>query len=281
MARFLVLLLLLTAMNGCALVDTMISASEGLMSTKQTEPVLEITVVYENTLHNPDLAAGWGFAALIEYRGHVLLFDTGADGEALLNNMEALHIDPLAIESVILSHNHGDHTGGLEALLASGAQPDVYVLPSFPDAFKRRISRTTTVIEATPGQVISEGIFTTGEMGSHTPEQALAIELAQGMVIVTGCAHPGIVAIVEHVKETSSKPIHLVMGGFHLGSKSHAEIATIVQAFRRLGVERVGPCHCTGEQALAAFAAAYGDDFVAIGTGTIIEIQTWVEKPSW
>jgi 7,8-dihydropterin-6-yl-methyl-4-(beta-D-ribofuranosyl)aminobenzene 5'-phosphate synthase len=226
------------------------------------------------------LTAGWGFSAIIEYEGHTLLFDTGADGQALLDNMAALHINPLDIESVVLSHNHSDHTGGLKTLLATGAQPNVYLLPSFPPAFKQLISQMTTVIETTPDQTIFEGIVTTGEMGEKIPEQAIAIEVEQGLVILTGCAHPGIVAMIEHIKAISDRPVYLVLGGFHLKDTAPAEIAAIVQAFRRLGVERVGPCHCTGEQAIAAFAEEYGEDFVPIGTGYIIEIESAVESPS-
>jgi 7,8-dihydropterin-6-yl-methyl-4-(beta-D-ribofuranosyl)aminobenzene 5'-phosphate synthase len=255
--------------------------TEGVaMSREDDRPDLKITIVYENTLHEPELTAGWGFSALIEYEGHTLLFDTGADGQALLNNMAALHINPLEIETVVLSHNHSDHTGGLNALLSTGVQPKVYLLPSFPAAFKQQISQATTVIETTPDQFITEGIFTTGEMSGSTPEQAIAIEIDHGVVILTGCAHPGIVAIIEHVKETSGKPVYLVLGGFHLKDKTRAEIMTIVQEFRRLGVEHVGPCHCTGEQAMAAFAEEYGEDFVQIGTGKIIDIESPVESPS-
>jgi 7,8-dihydropterin-6-yl-methyl-4-(beta-D-ribofuranosyl)aminobenzene 5'-phosphate synthase len=244
----------------------------------QTE--LKITIVYDNTLHMPGLTAGWGFSAIIEYKGHTLLFDTGADGQALLNNMAALHINPLEIESIILSHNHNDHTGGLNALLATGIQPNVYLLPSFPASFIQPISQMVAVIETLPDQSILEGVFTTGEMGGEIPEQAIAIEVDRGLVMLTGCAHPGIVAMIEHVKAASGQPVHLVLGGFHLKDTAPVEVAAIVQAFRRLGVDHVGPGHCTGEQAIAAFAAEYGDDFVQIGTGKIIELESPVESPS-
>lgn len=250
------------------------------MSVQTDDRHLKITIVYENTLAQPELTEGWGFSALIEYRGHTLLFDTGADGDALLNNMAALDINPLDIESVVLSHNHQDHTGGLTALLSTGVQPNLYLLPSFPASFKRSLSQATSVIETMPDQVIVEGIVTTGEMNDGIPEQAIAIEVDQGVVVLTGCAHPGIVAIIEHVKDASGKPVYLVLGGFHLKDKPAGDITTIVQAFRRLDVQRAGPCHCTGEQAIAAFADEYGDDFVPIGTGTIIEIETLTESAS-
>jgi 7,8-dihydropterin-6-yl-methyl-4-(beta-D-ribofuranosyl)aminobenzene 5'-phosphate synthase len=273
-------LLLLAGMIANLMFTTATAEEEVRMLGQDAGTSLKITIVYDNTLYEPELTAGWGFSALIEYKGHTLLFDTGADGQALLNNMAALHINPLEIETVVLSHNHSDHTGGLNALLSTGVQPKVYLLPSFPASFKQPISQVTTVIETTPDQVITEGIFTTGEMGGSTPEQAIAIEIDQGVVILTGCAHPGIIAVIEHVKETSGKPVHLVLGGFHLKDAAPTEIAAIVQAFRRLGVEHVGPCHCTGEQAMAAFAEEYGDDFVQVGTGKIIEIESPVESPS-
>jgi 7,8-dihydropterin-6-yl-methyl-4-(beta-D-ribofuranosyl)aminobenzene 5'-phosphate synthase len=273
-------LLLLAGMIANLMFTTATAEEEVRMLGQDAGTSLKITIVYDNTLYEPELTAGWGFSALIEYKGHTLLFDTGADGQALLNNMAALHINPLEIETVVLSHNHSDHTGGLNALLSTGVQPKVYLLPSFPASFKQPISQVTTVIETTPDQVITEGIFTTGEMGGSTPEQAIAIEIDQGVVILTGCAHPGIIAVIEHVKETSGKPVYLVLGGFHLKDAAPTEIAAIVQAFRRLGVEHVGPCHCTGEQAMAAFAEEYGDDFVQVGTGKIIEIESPVESPS-
>jgi len=112
------------------------------------------------------------------------------------------------------------------------------------------------------------------------PEQAIASEIDPGVVILTGCAHPGIVAMIEHVKASSGQPVHLVLGGFHLKDKSQSEIDAIVQDFRRLGVEKVGPCHCTGEQAVAAFAQEYGDNFIQVGTGKVIEIEAPVELRS-
>lgn len=248
------------------------------MSTPGPESTLVITIVYENTTRDSELTAGWGFSALIQYRAHTVLFDTGADGPALVKNMATLHIAPQDIDAVVLSHNHWDHTGGLNALLATGIQPGVHLLLSFPAAMKQEIGQMTSVIETAPDQIISEGIFTTGEMNGDTPEQAIVIEVEQGIVIVTGCAHPGIVEIVRRVKELSGKPIYLVLGGFHLKDKTPAEIAEIVQAFRRLGVEHAGPCHCTGDGAIEAFAAEYGDDFLPISTGTIIEIAPPTEK---
>lgn len=242
---------------------------ESLVSVAQS---LTITIIYDNSPYDPRLGSAWGFSALIEYGDHTLLFDTGGDGQLLMENMRILEIDPMQIESVVLSHAHDDHTGGLTALLNTGIKPTVYLLPSFPLAYKRQVERLTQVSEVSPGQSITEGIRTTGGMGTTIPEQALIIQTEQGLVIITGCAHPGIVEILEQTQEMFPQPVHLVLGGFHLGSKSEAEINAILSEFRRLGVVQVAPTHCTGELAISRFAAEYGQDFIQVGAGSVIII---------
>ncbi|MBN1149302.1 MAG: MBL fold metallo-hydrolase [Anaerolineales bacterium] len=233
---------------------------------------LIITVLYDNNAYDERLKSAWGFSALVEYKGQTLLFDTGGDGYALLENMRILGIDLARIEGVVLSHAHGDHTGGLNALLLQGVQPTVYLLPSFSSAYTRQVAALTATVEVQPGQSLGEGLFTTGEMGAGIPEQSLIIRTGQGVVIVTGCAHPGIVKIVERAQSLFGDPLRLVLGGFHLGGKSKAEIAAILADFRRLEVQQVAPCHCTGDQAIAMFAAEYGEDFIRVGAGSVIKI---------
>jgi 7,8-dihydropterin-6-yl-methyl-4-(beta-D-ribofuranosyl)aminobenzene 5'-phosphate synthase len=173
----------------------------------------------------------------------------------------------------VLSHTHEDHTGGMVALLSTGIKPVVYLLPSFPLSFKRQVEQFTKLSEVSPGQSIFEGIWTTGEIQGLIPEQALVIQTQQGLVVITGCAHPGIISILGKVQDLSTEPIHLVMGGFHLVDKSEAEIVGIVADFRKLGVEQVAPCHCSGDSAIARFAEAYGSDFNQVGAGTVLQLQ--------
>lgn len=237
------------------------------MSTAQP---LTITILYDNYPFDERLKSAWGFSALVEYHNHQLLFDTGGDGYTLMEHMRILGIEPAQIDSVVLSHPHGDHTGGLRALLSSGATPVVYLGPSFSASFKQDVERFTMVNDVTPGMPFAEGLFSTGEMGGSTPEQALVIQTEQGLIVMTGCAHPGVVAIVEKAKELFSEPVRLVMGGFHLGSKTGTEITSIIEDFRRLEVELVAPCHCTGETAIRMFAAEYGEDFLQVGVGKVV-----------
>jgi 7,8-dihydropterin-6-yl-methyl-4-(beta-D-ribofuranosyl)aminobenzene 5'-phosphate synthase len=250
------------------------TVEESLKTPMPVPESLTITIIYDNNAYDERLKSAWGFSALVEYRDHTLLFDTGGDGPTLMENMCILEVDPTQIESVVLSHAHGDHTGGLGALLEYGVRPIVYLPPSFPAAFKNQLAQITEVIEVSPGLSIAHGMFTTGEMGRSIPEQALVIQTDQGLVLITGCAHPGIVTIVEQVREKFAEPVRLVLGGFHLGSKSKAEIDMVLRDFRRLGVQQIAPCHCTGESAIAMFAAEYGEDFIPAGVGRVIRFDS-------
>ena len=74
---------------------------------------MKITIIYDNTTHRENLRAGWGFSALVEAEGRTILFDTGAEGTILLENMSTLGVDPRSVEEVFISHAHHDHMGGL------------------------------------------------------------------------------------------------------------------------------------------------------------------------
>jgi 7,8-dihydropterin-6-yl-methyl-4-(beta-D-ribofuranosyl)aminobenzene 5'-phosphate synthase len=236
---------------------------------------LRLTVLYDNTVAGPRLGAAWGFAALIEHASHTLLFDAGGDPRVFTGNLDSLGIDPRRIEAVAVSHAHGDHVEGLEGLVARGVRVPLYALPTFAAPFRDRFGSSFAVEETAPEQELISGVFTTGEMvdpAVRIPEQSLVIPTDSGLVVVTGCAHQGIVSIVRRAKEMFDQPVYLVLGGFHLLDKSDAQVADIIAEFRRLGVRKVGATHCTGEKAIAAFAAAYGDDFVSMGAGRVLVV---------
>ncbi len=236
-------------------------------------PSVTITVIFDNNTFDPRLKTAWGFSALVEYGRHTLLFDTGGDGRILRENMRILGIDPTRIESVVLSHAHGDHTGGLAAVLESASHPVVYLLPSFAEAYKEDTGRKAKVVEVSRGLMITEGLYTTGEIAGGIPEQALIVHTPEGLIVITGCAHPGIVDIVELARGIIESPISLVLGGFHLSSKSNSEIEAILNDFQGLEVSQVAPCHCTGELAIRMFAERYGDNFIQVGVGSVIQVE--------
>jgi len=242
---------------------------------------MKITIVYDNKTLDPNLASAWGFSCLV---GDDLLFDTGGDGRALLSNMAQMGIDPARIKTVALSHAHGDHTGGLAGLLSTGIRPTVYVPRSFPGRFKSDVRSLTTLVEVYGPAEIRPGIHTTGEVGRGIVEQALAVETGEGLVVITGCAHPGVVEMVRRAKESGGDrtppriggagggKVYLVLGGFHLGGMSRRRVERIVADFRDLGVQKAAPCHCTGDRAIRIFAEEYGEDFIRVGVGCVITI---------
>ena len=225
-------------------------------------------IVYDNNEYDPALQTGWGFACWIETGAGTILFDTGGDSPTLLGNMAQLGIDPQAIDVVVLSHIHGDHTGGLMGLLDTGARPVVYVPAAFPTSFKEAVRARTELVEVTEPVEVLPDIYATGAVsGSTIAEQALAVETMEGLVVVTGCAHPGVVGMVRRAQEVTGDNVALVTGGFHLGGASRAQIEGIIADFRQLGVQRLAPCHCTGDLARQMFADAFGADFVPAGVG--------------
>jgi 7,8-dihydropterin-6-yl-methyl-4-(beta-D-ribofuranosyl)aminobenzene 5'-phosphate synthase len=238
---------------------------------------LRITVLYDNYRYEPRLTTGWGFAALLGYHNHTVLFDTGADGTTLLANLRALSIDPQVIDIVVLSHAHGDHTGGLQRLIETGVRPTVCLLSGFPERLKRRIASWVTVIETEAGQYIRSGISTTGELDGDIPEQALIVETSHGLVVVTGCAHPGVARVVARARSLRDQSIHLVLGGFHLRHSKPEQIQDLIAEFRQLGVQRVAPCHCTGDRAIEMLAGEYGESFVRVGVGRVIGVDAVIE----
>jgi 7,8-dihydropterin-6-yl-methyl-4-(beta-D-ribofuranosyl)aminobenzene 5'-phosphate synthase len=231
--------------------------------------MVQITTVYDNTALDSNLASAWGFACLV---GDDLLFDTGGNGRKLLFNMEQMGINPAGIQTVVLSHAHGDHTGGLEGLLSTGVRPTVYAPRSFPRRFRAGVCSLTSLVEVSEPVAILPGIRTTGEMGEGIVEQGLVVEAADGIVVITGCAHPGIVEMVQKAKEMTGSEVALVMGGFHLNLASQRRIADIIGDLRDLGVRKVAPCHCTGDRAVGMMAEEYGGNFVKVGGGSVVTL---------
>jgi 7,8-dihydropterin-6-yl-methyl-4-(beta-D-ribofuranosyl)aminobenzene 5'-phosphate synthase len=239
---------------------------------------LRITILFDNYSHDDRLISEWGFAALVEADDHVLLFDTGGSA-ALLSNMHQMEIDPASIEAVVLSHHHMDHIGGLLPLLAEGIHPTVYLLTSFPADFKAQVARLTDVVRVTTSLEILPGIYTTGAVSGDVREQALAIRMQAGSVIITGCAHPGIGRMVARGRSVLQPgnpagyaPVALVVGGFHLGGASANDVQQVIADLQAMNVQRVVPTHCTGDAAIARFAGAFGAGYISGGVGRIITL---------
>ncbi|RQW85533.1 MAG: MBL fold metallo-hydrolase [Geobacter sp.] len=230
-----------------------------------------ITVIYDNNPSSKGLESAWGFSCLVAGMEKTVLFDTGGDGRRLLANMGGLGISPRQIDAVVVSHIHKDHAGGLPALLAENREILVYLPDSFPKSFFRDTKKHGTQVIAVSGAMkICDRVYSTGELGDSPREQSLVINTAKGLVIITGCAHPGIERIVRAVKERFGGEILLVLGGFHMSASKSEEIKAAIAGLQALGVRYVAPCHCTGNTARNLFMKAFGAGFIDAGVGKVI-----------
>jgi 7,8-dihydropterin-6-yl-methyl-4-(beta-D-ribofuranosyl)aminobenzene 5'-phosphate synthase len=238
---------------------------------------MEIKVLYDKSSSRDDIKTGWGLSLFI---GGKTLFDTGENGGWLLENMEISGMNVSKdVENIVISHDHWDHTGGLRdvLLLLKGRVVPVYVCPGLSGETRKMIEcMGCRLVEAFGCMRVSENIFTTGELpgsykGLPMPEQAVVIRTGNGISVVTGCAHPGILNMLDRVKGMFKKEkIFMVAGGFHLKDAGMETIEHVSAKFLEIGVEKAGPTHCSGDKAERVFIRSYGDNFIRVRAGDSI-----------
>ncbi len=213
-----------------------------LLVAAQAAGPVQIDILYDNTSIRPNLEADWGFAALVSTGGHRVLLDTGANDGVFMKNLEAMGVDPASIEHLVISHEHGDHTGAVAQL--SRMNP------------KMKVHRP--ILNQGPF-MIAPGIYSTGALPCPAAEQALVIETSKGLVVVTGCSHPGVVALVEEAeKQRNADSVRLLLGGYHLLKMDAGQIQGIIADLKRLNVREAVATHCSGDLAIKMFRDAFG-----------------------
>jgi 7,8-dihydropterin-6-yl-methyl-4-(beta-D-ribofuranosyl)aminobenzene 5'-phosphate synthase len=232
---------------------------------------LAILVAYDNYPHVDGLIPEWGFSCVVRGADKTILFDTGGDGSILMANMRKLDMNPKDVDIVFLSHAHWDHIGGLETFLGKNPDVTVYLLPSFERGFKRQVAALgADIIEVKEPVEICPCVYSTGQLGTGIKEQSMILETDKGLIVITGCAHPGIVHIIRKSEEILKDEVLLAMGGFHLVRTSAADLGSVIKGFREAGVKYAGPCHCSGDEARARFNKEYKQHYVDIGVGRLI-----------
>jgi 7,8-dihydropterin-6-yl-methyl-4-(beta-D-ribofuranosyl)aminobenzene 5'-phosphate synthase len=268
---------------------------------------VQITILYDAFGKDSAMQKDWGYAALIEYSGKHILFDTGNNPAVLEQNAKAIRADLSKLDFVVMSHRHGDHMGGLAYLLKVNPRVKIYAPkegfgvygadllstfyrkdPSLPPEQRYYNGAPPEVMRfgsAWPGANF-ELVEKTTEISpdihlialvSDKPgtlelrELSLAINTPDGMVIVVGCSHPGVDKIVAAAAAINPR-IHVIADGFHLVVSSEADIEKVVAALHDTSkVEYVAPGHCTGEPAFTALRKAFGGRYLYAGLGTTVD----------
>jgi len=275
---------------------------------------IKLTTLCENTVSGPGFTAEWGWSIHIQSDGLNILFDTGAN-IATVKNADKLGIDLKALDMIILSHSHQDHTGGLREVLKRTGHPEILAHPAIwiPKYKKRKPEKPAefngipyrmeeiekhAVLKLIQGSVqLSDAIMTTGEValttdfekldpdfyvnenGTLRPDDfpddlALIIKAPQGLVIVLGCAHRGVINTIQHARKiTGEESVHAVIGGTHLFPKKKPQVQKTIDALKEIGVGNIGVSHCTGMDAAMQFADAFGDRFFFNNAGTVRTIE--------
>ena len=213
---------------------------------------MTVTIIYDNEVRERGLKADWGFSCLVESEDiPPLLFDTGASGPILFHNMKRLGLNPEQVRIVVISHAHLDHAGGLPSFLEANRDASIYVPASFAKVIPGR--RVTLVRDSLQ---ICEKVFTTGEIRGI--EQSLAIDTGSGILVVTGCSHPGVGEIINAASKYGR--VDGIVGGLH-GFRD----------FKRLnGLSLVCPCHCT--QYKSEIKELFPRQCVGCGVGLVLNL---------
>jgi 7,8-dihydropterin-6-yl-methyl-4-(beta-D-ribofuranosyl)aminobenzene 5'-phosphate synthase len=268
-----------------------------------------ITVLYDAFGKDAAMTRDWGYAALVEINGKRILFDTGDDPAIFAKNVKAKGVDLTKLDFVVLSHRHGDHTSGVSYLLSANPKVKIYAPKDglggiFGSDVSSNFYRKDEALPAekryyggTPPEIIKLGtvfaganiqlIDKTTELApgitliallSDAPgtkelkELSLAINTADGIVLVVGCSHPGIESIVAEAAKINPH-IHFIAGGFHLVAAQDSAIEKIATTLHdTYKVDYIAPGHCTGEPTFAALQKTFGDHYFYAGLGTTLDL---------
>jgi 7,8-dihydropterin-6-yl-methyl-4-(beta-D-ribofuranosyl)aminobenzene 5'-phosphate synthase len=235
---------------------------------------MKIKILFDKEGLGPQYHAGWGLSFLVD---DSVLFDTGEKFEYLKNNAKLMGVDLGKIRTVVISHDHWDHIGGLWGLLNLNKNITVYGCALSNKEIKKKVKELGGIWKDVDAVVnIDNGIYSTGQIVFHyknqmLAEQAMVIERKEKLILLCGCVHPNIVTLIEKVKAEFNKEISLILGGLHLMDKEQRVIEYVVSTIRAQGIRGIGASHCTGYEATQLLKKVFADNFVEIKVGEVIE----------
>jgi len=237
---------------------------------------IRIDILFDNVTYDVTLQNLWGFSALLTLENRRILFDTGSNGRVLLQNAHAMGVSLKNIDTLFLSHQHWDHIGGLDTVLEENPDIELIIPASFSkhliNDLKGMVKNVQIITKET--QQLYPDIFSTGLMGDVTKEHSLILKTDRGNVVLTGCAHSGIVEIASLTCKHFNAPLLLLLGGFHLLNKTEEEIAEVIAALQENSIRYYAPTHCSGGLAIEKFQQHFGSRCLQGGAGQSFMLQT-------
>jgi len=234
---------------------------------------VHITIIYDNYQADKRLDTDWGFACLVEYDGHKLLFDAGNKAALYKKNVKFLGINPSEIPSLFISHSHGDHTAGIPWLTEINPDIKCYLPASYAGSLEAsgKLPPHTKALKD-PTRLYGP-FYSTGDDFAAFREHGLVVKTDEGAVLITGCGHPGVVEMIKVAKEITGVEVNAVIGGLHLMRKSDSGMENIASSLKKLGIQQICPTHCTGDHSIAFLKEAFGKGYIPGGTGRKIIID--------
>lgn len=238
--------------------------------------MIKIFSLIDNISSNKNLKKEHGLSFYIEAYGNKLLFDTGAS-DKFIKNAQKLKIDLKDVSSLILSHGHYDHTGGIKRLLQInpkikifikkeafkakfhkkneyiGIPKDLHIIKNFKTKYSEVFKLCKNVYIVSKIHITDKSdthfnnmYLANGKIDNFIDEQVLVITSKKGLIVVTGCSHRGIINICKYVKDIFKQDLSLVIGGLHLSHESKKNLLEISKKLANLKAGKFLVCHCTG-----------------------------------
>jgi len=267
---------------------------------------MKIITLIENLVYKQGLVAEHGLSIYIETENRKILFDTGQSG-LILQNAQKLGIDIEDIDSLVLSHGHYDHTGGLYAFLEKNSKAEVYakndiftpkyhgsnrfigtlrnekllkdrlIYVDVPTEIADRVFIVPNIIIRNSLDTNFKGMYK--KVGSEfifdefDDELFLVLRQNEQINIITACSHRGITNICTTATEMFNLPIGLIFGGFHMKNCSIEQYEHIIQYFNQIHPESIGVCHCTGMEKYSEMIRDCESNLFYNFTGNEIKIE--------
>ncbi len=231
-----------------------------------------VVLVDNNSVDTGRVKAVHGLSIYIEYGRHFILFDTGPSPDILQYNSEALNIDLSLLDFVVISHLHSDHVGGLPYVGWVSPSIKTYIPYASGHYFEQLVRKNgLTPVEVLGWTSLDRDLFISKPFYGPPWEHVLVVRSVEGLVLFTGCSHPGINMVVDEVSSYFGDEVYAVIGGLHLNSAPDNIVYNTIDRLVKK-VSKIAPLHCSGDKVLEYMVRKYNDKLLKAMAGSTITL---------